>query len=282
MSFNPGVTHDFHKLKSLFSTEQPFAEMELIPEEELARPSDYLYYNRWEVSLILVSAPLAVISYLFLKVVSLILWSNHIALLARKTLFPIGTLSKQIILFGSALWVPTDNEYRIDLHDIYDLPSIKRENILDPTIKSKLTNKLNKINFSQLGVGHCWGSCHWFNYLLLKKLKTTPFEKAIVQVAKLFEEGQPRQAVLLQSFYGLELDLLGLTSTKTLDYSLDGAYLINSHNHAVCYIRWEDKEFAWDPVEGLIYLDSQECADEAFANLVGLCNLFKHSLKETD
>ncbi len=277
MIYSPTLINDFRQLKTLFTAENELAEMDKIPEVELVRPSDYLYYNRWQVALILITAPLAIVTYLFLKTVALVLWSYQINLLARRALRPIDYLISQW-RFGCALWVPSVNEYRLDLTDVFNLSSVKRGEIPDPFIKARLHRKLNRVNFDRIGRGVCWGSCHWFNYLLLKRLKTQPIEKAIVAVAKQFEEGQPRQAALIQSFYGLELDLLDLSSTRVFDRNQDGVYLLSSNDHCVSYIQWEGKEFVWEPCEGLIYLRASENLPKIFEDNA-LVSATLHSLK---
>ncbi|MBS0629094.1 MAG: hypothetical protein JSS30_02575 [Verrucomicrobia bacterium] len=277
MTFSCTLAHDFCQLKTLFTAQQELAEIE--QEFELQRPSDYLYYNRWQVVWIITTAPIAYISYLFLKAVSFVLWSYQLDLLAKRMIRPIEYLLTQW-QFGYALWVPCENELRYDLTDVYSLSSIKREKIGDPFIRAKLHRRLNKVNFNRIGKGVCWGSTHWFNYLLLKKWKSRPIEELVVAVAKQFEDGQPRQAALIQSFYGLETDLVDLTSTPVSNREKEGVYLLSSSDHCVSYVRAEEKEFVFDPRIGLIYLSNSENLPKIFEEDEQI-SASLHSLRET-
>lgn len=253
MTYSPALINNFQQLKTLFTGENELAELDRLSEAELIRPKDYRYFNRWQVIWIIVTAPFAVIAFIFLKAMSFLCWSNRLDLIARRTIRNIDYLQTQW-RFGSSLWVPTDNEYRSDLNDVFDLPSVKRKTILDPLIQSHLHDKLKKVNYNRIGKGLCWGASHWFNFLVLKKMAQThlSIEQVLVAVAKLFEEGQPRQAALLQSFYGLELDLLDLSSVAVENNEKDGVYVLSSEEHCISYIKWHGKEFVWDACDGLI------------------------------
>lgn len=280
MIFSPALIHDFRGLKRLFTGQGELQQMEQFSNEELARPADYLYYNRWEVALITLSSPLILITYLFLEVAAIALCSNQIELLAKRVFRPIFYYNNQE-KFGSSLWMPTDEEPQADLADLYDLPSVRRDEIKDPFIQAHLHRLLGKVNFNRIGKGYCWGSCQWFNYLLLKKMKSQPLEKAVVAVAKLFEDGTPRQAILLQAFYGLESHLLDMESfqlNKKIDR--DGIYVIGSKNHAISYVRGGGKEFIFDPRDGLIVLSSPRDLSSIFED-DGPFSLALQSLKET-
>lgn len=257
VTYSPALINNFQQLKTLFTGEKELAELDRIPEAELVRPKDYRYFNRWQVAWIIATAPFAVFAYIFLKAVSILCWSNRLDLIARRTIRNIDYLQTQW-KFGSSLWVPTDNEYRSDLNDVFDLPSVKRKAILDPLIKSNLHPDLKRVNYNRIGKGLCWGASNWFNFLVLKKMAQTSLsiEQVLVAVAKQFEEGQPRQAALLQSFNGLECDLLDLSSVAVKNNEKDGVYVLSSEEHCISYIKWEGKEFVWDARDGLIVMNT--------------------------
>lgn len=244
----------FSQLKPLFTGEKELLEIR----RSVPAVKNALYFNRWQVVWILATLPFTTIAFLFLKAMAMLFRSNRLHLLAQHTFRNVDYLWAQW-KFGSSLWVPTENGYRVDLSNIVDLPSIKRTEIADPLIKLKLHPDLKKVKFNLMDKGLCWGACFWFNFLLLKSGMNHLFA-----VAKQFEQGQPCQAALLQSFVGLELDLLDL-SVQTMDWIetakrnllRDGIYVIKSQKHAVSYIKWEGKEFIWDPCDGLIFIDSE-------------------------
>lgn len=270
MTYSPALINNFQQLKTLFTGEKELAELDRMPAAELIRSKDYRYFNRWQVAWIIATAPFAVIAYIFLKALSILLWSNRIDLWAKRTIRNIDYLRTQW-KFGSALWVATDNEYRTDLSDVFDLPSVKRKAILDPLIRTKLHRELKKVNYNRIGKGLCWGSCHWFNFLVLKKLAKSPsnIEQILVAVAKLFENGQPRQAALLQSFFGLELDLLDLLSINIENNDRDGVYVYSTEEHCISYIKWRGKEFAWDARDGLIAIDDPKIGQTIIDETIG-------------
>lgn len=255
MTFSTALIHDFRQLKPLFSGEK-----ELL---EIGRSDGTLYFNRWQVVWIIATLPFATIAFIFLKAMAMLLRSNRFHLLAQHAFRNVDYLFTRWKL-GNSLWIPTDNGYQSHLSTIVDLPSIKRKDILDPFIRGKLHPDLKKVKFNLIDKGLCWGACFWFNFLLLKR-----GIKHLIPVAKQFEQGQPSQAALLQSLVGLELDLLDL-SIQTIDWIArdevgtktkllrDGIYVIKSQEHAVSYIKWEGKEFIWDPRDGLIAIDSEK------------------------
>jgi len=254
MTYSPALIHDFRLLKPLFSGEK-----ELL---EIGRSNGAPYFNRWQVVWIITTLPFTSIAFIFLKAMAMLMRSNRLHLLAHHAFRNVDYLYTRWKL-GDSLWIPTDNSYQSHLSNIVDLPSIKRKEILDPFIRGKLHPDLKKVKYNLMDKGLCWGACHWFNFLLLKS-----GIKRLISVAKQFEQGQPTQAALLQSFVGLELDLLDL-SIKTIDWIprddvctkrellKDGVYVIKSQEHAISYIKWKGKEFIWDPRDGLIAIDSK-------------------------
>ncbi len=89
-------------------------------------------------------------------------------------------------------------------------------------------------------------------------------------VSKLFEKGQPRQAAILQSLYGLQTDLVDIEemvyeippseikSKELLRKVPDGLYHLKFPKHSVSYIKFGKEEMVMDPLVGLIRIEEPE------------------------
>lgn len=287
-TFSPKLLQDFTQLKAFFSGKNELQELDKLPRDAFVRPSkDHLYYNRFYVTWIILSTPFKFIAFVFFSTIAYLLECLTLTSLSR----PLSVLSKHIhrdldylqtqALFGSRFLLPSLNDYQLYHCDIYSLPPIKRESLPLPLLREALPPQFKKVNFSRIGKGLCHGGVNWFNYLFLKGKRETGLQKRTKSVAeyataiaKSFEYGQPRQAALIQSLYGVEKDLLNLNKkfcffiedvSKDIDKILpytkklrNGVYYFKVSDHVFSYIKSGKEELVWDPTKGLIELQKPQ------------------------
>jgi len=267
-TFSPQLLNNFDELKNFFNGEK---EVQKLKQFSILPSKNELYYNRWQVVWICITHPFKLILSVFIRTLSLLCFSSrlsktmHIYALHLEREFDHVWTQFQ---YGKRLLVPSFNDYQLSSSDIYTLPPIRRENLLLPLLRENLYYKLKKVNFDRIGCGLCHGGVYWFNYLYLKAQKETSLEgkNLLIAVAKQFELGQPKQAALLQSLYGLAEDLLDVESEHKEDIQdlPPGIYYVQiGKNHAVSYIKTETEEFLWNPSKGLISIEkTQEAFEE--------------------
>ena len=299
--FSPHMLNDVQRLKTLFTGEDEIRALDQLPKETYVRPSGELYMNRWQVSWIFVSAPFRLVLYVFLKATANFLecfamqnLSRRVHVQAHHLAYTFNIAWNQLS-YGKRFLAPCLNDYRKDISDVYTLKNIYRENILDPTIREKLHPDFDKVHFDLLEK-LCHGSVYWFNYLFLKAGETKTaqgcetYTDYALAISKLFEHGQPRQAALMQSLYGLEKDLLDIEensvalspplfkSKEWLGKLADGIYLLDFPEHSVSYIKYNGEEMVMDPIVGLIQIEKPEhlieIIDEYTKNHEGMPILF--------
>nr|NGX38648.1 hypothetical protein [Chlamydiota bacterium] len=177
-----------------------------------------------------------------------------------------------VLYYGKRLLITTINDYRADLSYIFSLPSIKRSKILNPLIRENLHPKINQINFDSIGKGLCHGAVSWFNYVFLRGMEsqlaqnTTSIIEYGRAVAKQFENGQPPQAALIQSLYGLQTKLLDIdefVQDCKPENLPNGVYYLKLPDHAVSYLKFNDAQMIWDPNQGLIEIENSEQLKES-------------------
>lgn len=290
LTFDPSFAHDFSKLKGLFQPEKTIEQILSMPKESYTRTDGTLYFNRWQVTWILVKAPFNAIYYVFLKCVATLfdmLWafriSRKIHVYANHCSDDLWKVFSQWS-YGKNFLIPSVNGYQQELSDVYTQNSIKRTELKDEKISGLLSPLLKNVNFDRIGYGLCHGSVHWFNTIFLLGIKNENLQGLTVKdflcsIAKQFENGQPRQAALIQTFYGLESSLLDLESTEVARVHLSdakgfcvdcfenketiplGIYALKTPGHARSFVKLENGAFLWDPNQGLIAINS---ADELY------------------
>lgn len=275
-AFYPNLLLDIQTLKPFFTGNE---EMHYVNQMPLFSPKAEPYMGRWQISWILLTTPFRVVLYVFLKAIASVLnyfnvlsLSRRIKLQANYVLYPFEAACNQLY-YGKRLLISLINDYKKNLIDLYTLPSIPREN-LPKDIEKYLHPKLHKVRFNLFGK-LCHGSICWFNYLFLKglqdsKLKDTcnSFVSYTKAITKLFEEGQPWQAAILQAMYGFEKVLLPVEekiykiSSKDFEEIFpilpNGLYRFDIPPHSVSYIKFGNEEMIMDPSEGLILIEKPE------------------------
>ena len=171
-TFSPTMVSHFQELKTaLFKGDAELAAL------RVRDPSKGLFYSRFEITWIFLTAPLRIIHYLFLKVFACGFDLTFIRSIAKPMHVRANRVLKPIkiawgyLLYGNRLLRPTFYEYKPELFDVYALRSIPRGSISNPTIKKSLHSKLKAINFDRIGKGLCHGSVSWFNFLFLRAQK---------------------------------------------------------------------------------------------------------------
>lgn len=266
--FSPHHLQDFSQLQTLFSGEHELKNYAPTPIQK-----ETLYFNRWKVALILITAPLRIITALFLEAIGYLTFALCLEKLSR----PVFTLSSFVMRdlevlttqldFGKNLIIPAGHFHALGTRDVYGRDPIEREKIPSKEIRDKLFSHpdFDTLTFYHTN-GMCRGGCYWFNFLFLKALQTMTFEEAALFAAKQFEYGMPRQAALIQTMGGIGPHILNLEAFDTLvfekeDLSLlspfierlpDGIYLVGLHDHCISYLKAGKKSYLWDYNKGLI------------------------------
>ncbi|NGX59584.1 MAG: hypothetical protein KR126chlam3_00736 [Chlamydiae bacterium] len=281
-TFSPQLLNDVQQLKTLFTGEEEIRALEQLPTQSYVFPEGHLYMSRWQVAWIMVTAPFRLVLYVFLKTIanfleifSIVGFSRKMHLRAHHLSYTFDSACNQTH-YGKRLLIPLFNDYRKDISDVYTLKGIPREHILDPLIRAQLHEDNKTIEFDKFGK-LCSGSVYWFNYLFMKGIKESKLNEECVSfvdyaraVSKLFEKGQPRQAALLQSLYGLQTDLVDIEekvfkippsdikSAVLLRKVPDGLYHLALPKHSVSYIKFGKEEMVMDPNVGLIRIDKPQ------------------------
>jgi|GEM_PF-4857821 hypothetical protein len=206
-------------------------------------------------------------------------------------------------LFKNNLLTRSLNVHQVENSDLYLHPDVMLR-IRQFENGSFFCSSLSAKNFLMLD-GICSGICDWFTYLYFK---TMPFyadpESHLIAVAKMFENGAPRQAGLLQLFDRIhdkireffldfedknegKLFFKELTENKEKSFSFIknlpvGVFLISfstglGTGHALRYFKIrEDLEFLFDPNIGLIKLD-RTCPHDLAETLLQITRFLKSS-----
>ncbi len=284
VTFSPHMLKDLTSLKEyFFSGEKELSEITKFSRKD--KPVRELYFNTWEITLILSKAPFNALLALFLNATGFLCaafafrsLSNRLYLQATYAIKEQHIAIAQF-LYGRRLVVPTINEYKEGLEDVYNHDPINRENIKNPFIRKKLDSRYDNIPFNCISKGLCHGAVEWFNFLFLKSLNTNFKNRVdslwqyLTPIAKQFQSGQPRQAALLQSLYGLR-DLLKLHDVRTRPLQVDltdtlkainaikqlpdGVFNLTISRHEVSYIKLNGEQCVWDPNDGLIVIETPQ------------------------
>jgi hypothetical protein len=278
--FLPTTAYNFNSLQMLFSGKSELGALKKLTRDEIeAKGREGAGF--WSITWELATGPITVVEHLFVKSAASMLDALRLTrqakclhLRANKILHPLG-IAWQRLIHGSSLLMPSFYDCQEDTADVYSLPSVPRAAIGDKVIQSQLNPRLNKVSFDHVGKGLCHGAVRWFNYLFLKaqndrtlRAQAPSVKELAKRVATQFKEGQPRQATLLQSFYGLSYALLGIHQK---DYKLKsgeieqlgrfikqlpgGVYDLKLPYHSVTYIKEGKEQLIWDPNHGLIQVN---------------------------
>lgn len=239
--FSPERLGSFSSLQELFTGREELKKIEGAPQT--------LYMSRWNITLIILTSPIRIILYVALKALGL--FSMRLELEAEHLIHPLNAACNQLH-YGDRLLMPILNDYRKDIDDVYEQKSVPRNEIKEPLIREKLHPKLDGVKFFWRE-GLCSGSVYWFNFLFLKgKQGKLSCSEYCQKIASLFEEGQPRQAALMQSLYGLQPELTGI-SERLYEHPVDdGVYHLGLPKHSVSYIQFGNERLIMDPAVGLI------------------------------
>lgn len=280
--FSPSMLNDIQQLKSLFTGSTEIKALEQLPSSVYTHQKGQLYMSRWRIAWVLTTAPFRILLYFFFTAMEYLLNVSGLQSLARRAhAFAkyhdhcVGILD-ELLSFGHRLLVPMQNHYQTDLTDLFRIKPIHRKSIGDYLIRKKL--HYNYPHFDFITKGLCHGSVFWFNYLYLKgsySPRILKKYKNIIEYAKaiatFFEEGQPRQAALLQMLYGAERKILDMKTSSVLKLSFnalkslswvkklpDGIYYVGLPTHAISYIKQDDEQLIMDPSKGLILIERPE------------------------
>lgn len=273
--FTLDLLGNFEALKQRYFTGDK--ELEALAKQSIDKS---LYMDRWKVVWILVSFPFKFISAVVISAFKSLLdcscLSEAVKLDVEDTyLFGFEDLNRLFysIYWGSQFKLPSINEYQIQDSDIYKLKPIPKSEIPDPKIRENLHPEIKKASFSsRVGKGLCHGGVSWFNYLFLKGLNRSKladqcesYTEYGERIASLFVNGQPKQAGLIQSLYGIEKVLFPIEKKP---YSIftrdefkglpDGVYYVNIGKHAISYVKAKKEQFVWDPDVGFIEIKKPE------------------------
>lgn len=280
--FSPKLLHDFDRLKGFFSGEKELRKINHLSKESIVLPKKRsLYFDRFQVVWIIIIAPYKHLYSVFTWAIAHLLHCLCLESASRYLFVASEHMTREWEYlwsqwkYGSRLLVPTINTYQLNTSDVYSLSSTRREHLPLPILRNSLSHLLRKVNFSRIHGGICHGGTCWFNYLFTKGHKEKR-DKSIVQlavsVAKLFEHGQPRQAGLIQSLYGLENALL--YENRRMDYRVpfhnnqalaDGVYYLRFYVHAISYIKCGKDQLIWDPGIGLVQIENAKQLNEIVA-----------------
>lgn len=239
--YSPERLQSFSSLQELFSGKEEL--------KKIQDASGTLYMERWHVSLILITSPIRVILYAALKILGL--FSMRLELEAEHLIHPLNAAFNHL-QYGERLLMPILNDYRKDTPDVYKQKTVQRSEIKEPLIRQKLHPKLEGVKFFWRE-GLCSGSIYWFNFLFLKgKQGELSCKEYCQKIASEFDSGQPRQAALMQSLYGLQLELTGISETLSKYPVEDGVYHLGLPKHSVSYIQFGNERLIMDPAVGLI------------------------------
>jgi len=239
--YSPERLQSFSSLQELFTGKEEL--------KQIGDKPPTLYMGRWSATLIILTSPIRIILYVALKILGL--FSKRLELEAEHLIHPLNATLNQL-QYGDRLLMPILNDYRKDIRDVYEQESVPRSEIKEPLIRQKLHPKLDGVKFFWRE-GLCSGSVYWFNFLFLKGNQRELSCKEYCQnIASQFDEGQPRQAALMQSLYGLQLELTGISEILS-DYPVeDGVYHLGLPKHSVSYIQFGNERLIMDPAVGLI------------------------------
>lgn len=284
--FSRELVNDYGRFKSLFNGEEELKQIEKFYNEP-QKPEGSKYYNRWQVAAILIKQPFKMILGVFLECVRLLSYPFSRSIYAYTSVW-IRHLERELYnlfhirSYGTRLLVPTLNWAQTSIGDVFTQKPMKKEDILSPEIRKSVNN--DEIVFDRSGV--CEGGVNWFNFLLIGALlgkfhridmTGENFKKVLISVAKVFEKGMPRQAALLQAFWGIESSVLNNETVLLEKISIDkpkteilnalnnlpiGIYLLKlmheETGHAVSYIKYKNLQFIWDPNCGLIEIQNSD------------------------
>lgn len=274
-TFSPALVQDFDRFRTLFSTESALKEIYNAPKERTAEPKGgKLYYGFVDIVVITLTAPFRWIIALFLQFVFIPGLYTRCTLLSSNLMRIDWNVLTQLE-YGRNLLMPTINRPLLKDSDVYMSSKIARRALATP-LNDVIHNYFTSIDFGLLEKGVCHGMVQWFNYLLLKAIqnedfvnRVSTFSELLRAVAIPFEYGAPKQADLLQIFYGAEKVLFPvvtkeytMTSVEELITNLRaeemGVYSLTIHGHEMSFIKYKDEEFVFDPNKGLVRLGKSE------------------------
>jgi len=238
---------------------------------------------------VLSTLPFRIVYSIFLRSTSALLYCAYFEKAATALGFEAQSVeiySDSIIrqlFWGARRVVASYNTYSPDARYITEFESIPRKNLKDPLIREHLTKLYDKVTFNLGEGGLCSGAVNWFNYLFLLGFyqKTdlvencNTFVEYMTAISQIFKKGQPIQAALLQSLYGVDCPLLGIKETL---FSLENTSLksrtdlINSLNtlpnglwhiritgiHSISLFKASDELVIFDPNVGLLNLETTD------------------------
>lgn len=282
--FSRELVNDFDRFKALFNGENELKQIEKFSKEPL-KPEGSYYYNRWQVAVILIKAPFKIILGVFLTYISFIayffsqsiyryskVWIAHLEI-------DLHHLYYMFFDYGPRLLIPSLNYAQTSIGDVFTQKPLKKKDILSPEIRKALA--YDAVTFDILGL--CGGGTKWFNHLFLKATENVELTEEVVKrtaiaVAKLFENGIPRQSALLQAFWLVEEPVLNETREDYDDFSTTNGktgvlnwfnripngihylalFRTNDSSHAVAYIKHNHLQLIWDPNYGLIEIKNSD------------------------
>ena len=301
--FHPTDLNNVHFLREKFFTgESELAALDSLPPSAYKVPKGSLYYGSFEVVWVLTTLPFRIVYSIFLRSISALLscayfekMATSIGFIAQSSEVYIDNIIRQLF-WGAKRIIPSCNTYAPDARYVTRVESIQRENLKDPKIREHLTKLYDKVTFNLEG-GLCSGAVNWFNYLFLLGIyqKTrlvedcADFREYMTAISQLFKDGQPIQAALLQSLFGVDETLLGIKETKfvvanerlkshsdlveSLDALPNGLYHIRITGiHSLSLMKAPDEILVYDPNPGLLDIETTDglaSLIESYASTIG-------------
>ncbi len=195
-------------------------------------------------------------------------------------------------LFGKRFLVRSINLPKPDKADVFAHPPIACSSLLDTQVRKLVHPNRRELSFEN-GNGVCLGSSDWFAYLYFKtrQLFSDP-RHHLIAIARLFKEGAPIEAQVLQKFQNLvvkDSPHLGLTSRIVTEISTQGKdvekitnvalafvkaapgfYALTTPHHRMNWIKVDDStSYLFDPNIGLVESSTADDYIDLAAKLVG-------------
>lgn len=285
-TFSEKMLGNVDELKTLFTAEREMEALQKLPDTAFQKASQGgLYYGRWQVAWIVVTAPFRILFGAYLGALSYLLsfspctgsLSHRVSLLGWHLNHSLLGLFTQLI-YGKKFLAPTFQRHQISCSDVYSTPSLNRFEIPSEALRNSVKTPVTTISFQE--EENCYGIATWFNFLFLKALHSPLARRAstvsdlATAVASLFADGAPRQSIVLQALQGSD-NLLLDSSSKLIrgrqdePFSMDllrkledGVYYISYDTeegpHGISYLQFKEERLIFDANEGLTRIDSDE------------------------